>query len=122
MKKVLIILFGVLFLLQSCKKEATTKQPVRKTITQELKANEVYEFNLGAFGDEDGVAISKQATNFLISVINRNAVTEQHIYKYQPATNFIGTDEVEFKATQGSDGASAGNTITYTTIKFTIRN
>ncbi|HEY5393609.1 MAG TPA: hypothetical protein VIJ57_15905 [Hanamia sp.] len=124
MKKIfwlLTILFGLTFLIQSCKKDTTT-EPIDQTITKTLIANQSYEFDLGNFGYEEGASISKQATNFSISTLDREINTGKVIYKYVPATNFIGTDEVEIKSARGSDGASPNNRIIFTTIKFTITN
>ena len=124
MKKVFwsfTILFGITFLLQSCKKESTTESTTQ-TITQTIRANQSYQFDLGNFGDEEGASISKQAANYSISSVDREINTGKVVYKYVPATNFVGTDEVEIKSARGSDGASPNNKIVYTTIKFTITN
>lgn len=124
MKKIfwaLTILFGTTLLIQSCKKDAAT-EPTTQTITQTLRANQSYQFDLGNFGDEEGASISKQATNFSISSVDREINTGKVIYKYVPATNFVGADEVEIKSARGSNGASANNKIGYTIIKFTIIN
>ena len=97
-------------------------EPSTQTITQTLSANQSYQFDLGNFGDEEGASITKQATNFSISSVNREINTGKVIYNYVPAANFIGTDEVEIKSARGSDGASPNNKLIYTTIKFTITN
>ena len=117
----LTILFGITFLIKSCKKNSTT-EPISQTISKTLRANQSYQFDLGNFGDEEGASISKQATNFSISSVDREINTGKVIYKYVPATNFVGTDEVEIKSVKGSDGASTNNKIVYTIIKFTITN
>ena len=117
----LIILFTMTFLIESCKKDPAT-QPMTQSITQTLRANQSYQFDLGNFGDEEGASISKQATNFSTSSVEREINTGKVIYKYVPATNFVGTDEVEIKSARGSDGASPNNKLVYTTIKFTITN
>lgn len=114
----LTILAGMIFLIQSCKKE-TIIEATTDTITQTLKVNQSYQFDLGNFGDEEGALISKQATHFLISWVDRD-INGKIIYKYVPATNYVGEDEIEIKSARGSDGTSANNKIVYTTIKFTI--
>ena len=91
-----------------------------QTINQTLSANQSYQFDLGNFGDEEGASISKQATNFSISSVNKDINTGKAIYKYVPATNFIGKDVVEIKSARGSNGACANNKLINTTIKFTI--
>ena len=115
----LTILFGLTFLIQSCKKDSLP-EPKTQTINQILSANQSYQFDLGSFGDEEGASISKQATNFYISSVNKDINTGKAIYKYVPATNFIGTDEVEIKSARGSNGTCANNKLINTRIKFTI--
>jgi len=115
------ILFGTTFLIQSCKKGVVTK-PTARIITQTIRANQSYQFDLGNFGREEGASISKQAANFSISSVEREINTGKLIYKYSPATNFIGTDEVEIESARGSDGASPNNKLVYTKIKFIITN
>jgi hypothetical protein len=115
------ILFGMMFSIQSCKKHAST-EPTTQIISQSIRANQSYQFELGNFGDEEGALISKQATNFNISTVDREINTGKVIYKYLPATNFVGIDEVEIKSARGSDGASPNNKLIYTIIKFTITN
>jgi len=117
----LMILFAMTLFFQSCKKESPT-EPTIQTITQSLKANQSYQFDLGTFCDEEGANSSKQANYFSISSIDRDINTGKGINKYIPATNFLGKDVVEIKSARGSNGTSAYNKIVYTTIKFTITN
>jgi len=117
--RLLTILFGLTFLIQSCKK-GSLPEPMTQTINQTLRANQSYQFDLGSFGDEEGASISKQATNFSISSVNKDINTGKAIYKYVPATNFIGTDEVEIKSARGSNGTCANKKLINITIKFTI--
>lgn len=119
------ILFGMIFSLQSCKKDSTRElasEPISRTIVQTIRSNQSYQFDLGNFGFEEGASISKQATHFSISSVDRIIDTGKIIYTYIPATNFIGTDEVEIISARGSDGASPNNKLVYTTIKFTVIN
>ncbi|MEP6677326.1 MAG: hypothetical protein ABJA78_19350 [Ferruginibacter sp.] len=117
----LIILFGFTFLNESCKKNRDV-EPTNQIITQTLLANQSYQFELGSFGDEEGASINIQATNFLSSTLERDNNTGRIVYKYVPATNFVGTDKVEIKSARGSDGASPCDKIINTTIKFTVTN
>ena len=124
MKKIsgiLVVLFGLAIVMQSCKKNSTA-YTASDTIHAAIKANQSYQYDLGGFGIEEGAQISKQATHFLISTIGRSGNTPNIMYNYVPAVNFVGTDEVELQASKGSNGSSANNIITYTTIKFTITN
>ena len=119
--KVITILFGMTLLIQSCRKDPTTESTTQ-TITQTIRDNQSYQFDLGNFGDEEGASISKQAANFSIRSVDREINTGKIIYKYVPATNFVGTDGVKINSARGSDGASPNNKIVYTTIKFKITN
>lgn len=124
MKKIsgiLVVLFGLALVMQSCKKNSTI-YTASGTIHAAIKVNQSYQYDLGGFGIEEGAEISKQATHFLISTIGRSANTPNIIYRYVPAVNFVGTDEVELQSSKGSNGLGASNKITYTTIKFTITN
>jgi hypothetical protein len=123
----LTLLIGLAALFSSCKKDSDSLDPdcdlpASHEINIKITANETYQFDLGIFGDEEGASISKQATHFSVSEVERDNNSGKIIYKYTPATNFVGTDEVQIKSERGSDGASPNNKITYTTIKFIIIN
>jgi hypothetical protein len=123
MKKILLIapvVLGLTLFLSSCRKnkEKETTLLVEATI----KVNQPYEYYLGNFGDEEGATITKQANNYLVSATNRDIATGNIVYKYIPALNFIGTDEVEIRSGNGSIDAGLDLKITYTKIKFKITN
>ncbi len=103
---------------QSCKKTNTSTQDA-KTINVVLKNNEDYSYDLGGFGDEEGVTITQQAMHYQISSLNRDTYIT---YQYKPALNYTGTDEVKLKSAKRSNGIGPSNKITITTIKFTITN
>ena len=81
-----------------------------KTIEKNMNSSntEIYEYDLGFFGDEEGSWINKQAKHFEISEIKRNHNTGQHLYIYKPKEGFTGTDVVEIETNKGSNGASFG--------------
>ncbi|MEO6135917.1 MAG: hypothetical protein ABIP35_12235 [Ginsengibacter sp.] len=119
------LIIGLATISQSCKKANTNHSvtdPVKQPITETIKSNQKYQFDLGYFGREEVASISKQAIHFSFSSIDREANTGKLIYTYIPATDFVGTDEVELKSARGSDGASANDQIILTTIKFTVIN
>jgi len=120
----LTLLLGLTIIFSSCKKDSDPDcdLPTPNQINVKLSANETYQFDLGNFGDEEGASISRQATFFSVSTLEREINTGKVIYKYIPATNFVGTDEVQIKSDRGSNGASPNNNISYITIKFTITN
>jgi len=106
---------------QGCSKEdIVIHSPDTNTVT--LSRNKTYHFDLGYFGDEEGVGISRQATHYIVSKPDRDKTIRKIGYTYTPALNFSGTDEVELKSMRGSEGASANNNIIITTIKFNISN
>ena len=117
------IFFGLTILIQSCKKISTT-EPIIQTINADIKVNQSYQLDLGSFSMEEDAGISKQATHFLISSVSRysSGNIANIIYKYIPAANFVGKDEVELKIIKGSNGTIPTTTITHTTIKITISN
>ncbi len=124
MKKLLLyltIFTGISTISQSCKKNRTN-EPIIKTITESLSVNQSYQFDLGSFGDEEGASISRQANHFSTSLVEWEFNTGKIIYKYVPAINFVGTDEVEIKSARGSNGASPNNKILLTKIKFIVTN
>lgn len=122
MKRILlywILSAALLNLSLSCTKEEPAISTIH-TISVPLGRNETYRYDLGLFGDEEGAVIRKQASHFLVSQAVRDIATGKIVYTYTPAPDYAGTDEVELKSMRGSDGASANNEITITTIQFTI--
>lgn len=105
---------------QSCKKNNTI-EPERISINSTIRLNNSYEYELGGFGDEEGATITKQASHFSLSALERLSAGNI-IYNYTPSINFVGTDEIEIRSARGSNGASANNKIILTTIKITVTN
>ena len=106
----------------SCEKNSPTEESgtTNQIITQTISKNQSYQYDLGNFGDEEGVSITKQANHFSQSELVRDINTAKIIYNYTPNIDFIGTDEVVIKSEKGSNGASPNNVIVNTTIKLTI--
>ena len=121
--KLSVMFIAVTLFLQmtiSCKKDNDTA-PVTKTIEVNLKPGQSYQYDLGIFGDEEGVAITRQAAQYKVSETDRNIPTGKVVYHYEPASSFLGIDEVELKSSRGSDGASPNDKITITIIKFKVQ-
>ena len=117
----LIIPIALLTISQGCSKEdIVLHSPDTNTVT--LTRNETYHFDPGYFGDEEGASISRQATHFNVSKLDRDNSTGKIDYTYTPALNYIDPVEVELKSMRGSDGPSSNNNIIITTIKFNISN
>ena len=112
---------SLLIVLHSCKKEDTN--PDTGTIVSvTIKANQSYSYNLGSFGDEEGASINRHPMHYQVSSLERTLIWGQIYYRYQPALNYTGTDEVVIRSERGSNGASPNDSITITTIRFTISN
>jgi hypothetical protein len=118
-----ILLYAASLLLliapQACKKQDTNNGTA---ISAAIKANEVYTYDLGYFGDEEGAGIDRQPLHYKVSALQRSADFNKIIYTYQPAPDFTGNDEVVLRSERGSNGASLNDKITITTIRFTISN
>ncbi|AXT52086.1 hypothetical protein D1818_15020 [Aquimarina sp. BL5] len=98
------ILIWLVMILISCNSNNTT------TIEKHISSSnsEVYEYDLGFFGDEEGSWIDTQAKHFEISEVKRDHTIGQHIYTYKPKEGFTGVDIVEVKMNKGSNGAGRG--------------
>ena len=109
----LILTLGILT--NSCDNNNDSYEVIEQNIS--LSNSEDYEYDLGDFGDEEGVSIETQAEHFEISELERG---ENIIYKYEPIVDFIGTDYVEIKTFRGSDGASPNTDISIVKIIFNV--
>ncbi len=77
-------------------------------------------YDFGFSGDEEGAKIIIQAQHFENSKVYRDTTDNWKVkYKYQPESNFIGDDFVEFEICTGGMGARCSN-ITTTRINFTF--
>jgi hypothetical protein len=87
----------------------------------ELKNSDVYEYEIGISGDEEGALISKQAEHYEVSEIVRDSSTQwEAVYRYKPQENYAGNDYVEIETHRGSDGASPSTDIELIKIEFTV--
>lgn len=120
----LIILLFTCFVLvlQSCKKDE------EEVISVTLEMNQLYEYDLGFFGDEEGASIANQALHYKVSEIgpwDTTSYTGQLKYTYIPALDYTGLDEVTITSFRGSDGSGSGpgskNREYSTRISFTIK-
>ena len=90
-------------------------------ISASISNTKVYEYDTGVEGDEEVLYIEKQANYFEISEIVRDSSTQwRGVYRYKPKPNYIGTDYVEIKTIQGSDGASPNTDINIIKIELTV--
>jgi hypothetical protein len=120
MKKTMsfILLLVVAVALGSCTKESSL--PVR-IINHKVSLDEVYQFNLEVYGDEEGAQIKVQARNYDISQLLRDAATNWGVvYQYKPSAGFTGTDYTVIDVYRGSDGASPSRISERIKFVFTI--
>ncbi len=120
------ILLGVV-LLQSCSKQSSDEMLISPQsnntangIEATVKSNALYQLNLSDFNN---VAILKQASHFQISQAGIDSKTGSMVYKYTPAQDYTGADEVMLTASKTvavtGSGCSNGNNHTSTTSTVT---
>lgn len=121
MKKFAIttILLMVFAFFISCSSDDNNSDGEIIKVNTTISTSEIYTYNLGSFGDEEGAFIEKQAENFEISKLERNFPSGEIIYTYKPQSGFTGTDYVELKTSRGSNGASPNTNISI--LKITIK-
>lgn len=116
----LTVLIVCLFLGNGCS-SSTDPDIDKELISVTITNSEVYTYNTGIGGDEEGASIIRQANHFEISDIIRNADTMwEAIYNYKAMSGFKGADYVELKLSRGSDGASPPTDIEIIKIEFII--
>ena len=120
---------------QSCSKESPNTLiaiPASNAMNVTIAPNQPYELNLNSSGI---VSVSRQASHFKISETSFDSKTGFVVYKYIPATDYIGEDEVILSNTKAADASNSGcpgnhsnnndNTTyntSYTIIKLNISN
>lgn len=95
-----IILLSLLFALQSCSKESQNEMvlsPQSEVINATVSGNAAYELNVDKY---ENIAISKQALHYQYSATGVDSKSGHKMYKYVPAADFTGTDEVILSSTK----------------------
>lgn len=129
----LLVLTAVMVFFVSCKKESIQNETTSsvQVIAVKISPNQSYQVNMP---DAGNLNISTQANHFLVSEAHMDTESGQAVYKYIPATDFTGTDEVMLSSTKtittyatGSGCSNPSNntggsvtTTQYTRVKFTI--
>jgi hypothetical protein len=129
------VLMGILVVFQSCSKQSSnnTVAPMRTNIINATIApNGSYQLSVDNSGT---VSISKQASHFQVSQIEPDSKSGLIVYKYIPAVDYRGIDEVVLSNTKtfitGSSGCPGNHTsnsdnttssTSYTTVKINITN
>jgi hypothetical protein len=131
-----ILLAGIIVFSLSCKKESLDNlvpSTSGETINVRIAPNQSYEKDLTNAGT---VSILRQAIHFSVSETIVNIESGGQVYKYVPAKDFTGTDEVLLMANKseeshfGNDSGGCGSSSAYTTsigtkyttIKITVDN
>ncbi|MCP4604129.1 MAG: hypothetical protein GY847_27010 [Proteobacteria bacterium] len=114
----LILLLATVVVLISCDDDQSEDQI---SVDAQIKNTGIYEYRTGISGDEEGATITKQAQNYEISELVRDASTQfEIVYRYKPKEKFVGFEEVNIRTEQGSDGASPSDVFTTITLRITV--
>lgn len=114
-----LVLIAIIGSFQSCSNDDGLSDG--RLIEREVHINnrQIFEYDLGSFGVEDGAEIRVQAEHFQISQLEGSG---NIIYKYKAAPTYEGTDFVEIATMRGSDGASPPTVVDIIRITFMISN
>jgi hypothetical protein len=105
----LLVIAAMMVFFVSCKKESiqnTIAQSTDQVINVKISTNQSYQVNMS---DASNLSISRQAGHFLTSEALIDAESGIAIYKYKPAADFTGTDEVLLLSTKTVTTYSAGS-------------
>lgn len=116
----IFIALTIIGFLSSCSKSDDDIKTKEIKINVIINNSNTYEYHLGGFGDEEGAEIQIQAAHFEISKLVEYSDDRQTLYRYKPASGYIGQDYVEIISERGSDGVSPNNKITLLKISFNI--
>ncbi len=137
---IIVTLVLAAFLLSSCSKESINDSinlpsaPSTTVINTTIAPNQTYQFNVNNPGE---VTVAKQAKHYKISEIGSGEESAQVIYKYTPAQDFIGIEEIIVAnkkvnpVIQGGSGCSSNHdnntgdisySTTYTMIRLNVSN
>ncbi|MEO8766703.1 MAG: hypothetical protein ABI416_20540 [Ginsengibacter sp.] len=132
-----VYLLGILGVFQSCSKESPVNAvaPARSNVVNATVAtNGIYQLPVENSGT---VTISRQASHFQLSEAALDSKSGVMVYKYIPAANYSGIDEVVLSNTKtnvnsGGSGCpnnhnstadnSSGSITTYITIRMNVAN
>lgn len=108
--RITALLFTSLVLLVSCDDQQSEQS---LTVEAEISNTEIYEYNTGMGGDEQGAQIMQHPLNYEISEMIRDASTNfSPIYRYKPTTGFVGTEVVKLQLLDIIMGSTSSETIT----------
>ena len=130
------VFLGILVVFQSCSKQSSNNivAPIRtNVINATIAPNGTYQLSLD---NSVTVSVSKQASHFQVSRTELDSKSGFMVYKYIPAADYRGTDEVvlsnatTFKATgtgscpnnHNSNSDNTTSSTSYTTVKLNITN
>ncbi len=106
-------------LLLGCGDEKMPSQNGDEIMHVTLKNTEIYNYDLGSIGIEEGGSLLIEPQHASVSTLSRDS--ESHlIYSYQSESGFAGTDKVQIEICHSvGSGCSATELVT---IHFTIMN
>ena len=130
-----LLLIAIVVSFVSCKKESMKPAPVvpsTEVVQVKISPNQTYQADMN---DATKISIAKQAIHFSVSEALVNGENGAPGYKYVPAADFTGSDEVTLISSKtetsyfSGGGCSNGNsnehttvTTKYITLKITVGN
>lgn len=130
-----LLLIAIVVFFVSCKKESMKPAPVvpsTEVVQVKISPNQTYQADMN---DATKISIAKQAIHFSVSEALVNGENGAPGYKYVPAADFTGSDEVTLISSKtetsyfSGGGCSNGNsnehttvTTKYITLKITVGN
>ena len=116
-----IVLLGIVSL-QSCKKPRHETKYI--TLDETVQSGNTFALDLTSYGDADDIpSISTQATTYVVSQINKDAVTARDIYNFSSSVKAQDKQTVVITLTEnhaGSGGGRCDGAVAVITINFTI--
>lgn len=108
--KTFLFSLTILLLIQACQKESANTNKPEKVVLPALVDTVIYSkdtlyYDLGYYGDEEGVSIITPPKNATTCTILMNNGQERTL-KYIPKDTFLGKDSLVIASISGSDGAS----------------
>lgn len=122
MKTILKLTLLTIFIitLSNCNKEEN--EYIANEVNVTIDNSDDYELDLMISGDEESATIQTQAKHFQKSELIRDSSTNWSVvYKYEPQTNYTGTDFVEIETCTGDESTGCSNFETLR-INFIITN
>lgn len=117
MYKRFVLILIVLLFHSGCEDQGVNS--TSKRIEAKINTGEIYVYNLGNFGDEEGARIITPPQHAELSELNRTDHAKL-VYRYKPAEGYTGQDYIKLQSERGSNGASPNTEIQVAEIYIVI--